>query len=301
MTASISVVLRTKNGITTTRQTLAALAAQSIQPLEWIVMDCRSTDGVRELATSYGARIIDVDPDTYFPGKVLNRAAEAASGDLVVFVNSDTTPLLETSLEALVRPLDDPEVAATFGRQVVRPEALGWVRGDYDAAFPAEGPAPDWLPMSLPFSAIRRELLDAHPFYTDAWASEDTEWGVRARRAGLRIEYVPRAIAMHSHDYTLPEIRGRRYVEGEADAFIHPERRLGAARLARRWASTVARDLRIQWARSEWLEMLRTPLRRAVFWGAWARGNRWGRTRRTRALADTGRGQRTILSLRRDA
>lgn len=301
MTPSISIVLRTRNGIATTRQTLAALDSQDVRALEWIVMDCMSTDGVRELAHSYGARILDVDPDDYFPGRVLNRAVEAARGEIVVFVNSDTTPLTRVALRALVAPFADPTVSATFGRQVARPEALGWVVGDYEAAFPSEGPAPEWLPLSLPFSAVRRRELLERPFYTEAWASEDTEWGTRAREAGRRIVYVPDAVAMHSHNYTLPEIRGRRFVEGEADAFIDPSSVADPIFVARRWAGSVARDLRVQLRRGEWFEMLRTPARRAVFWGAWARGHRLGRRRRAAGDLRTDLGQRTVLRNRRDA
>ncbi len=301
MIPPFTIVLRTRNGIETARQTFAALRAQSIPTGRWIVMDCRSTDGVRELARRYGARVLDVDPDAYFPGRVLNRAVEAADTELVVFVNSDTVPLSPTSLVALLSPFaEDPSTVATFGRQVARPKALPWVRGDYETAFPEHGPAPEWLPLSLPFSAVRRRALLERPFYTEAWASEDTEWGSWARAAGHRVVYAPEAVAMHSHNYTLPEIWGRRFVEGEADAFISPEARR-ALDVARGLLSTTVRDLRRAIRGRAWAEALRTPVRRAVFWAAWSRGHRMGALRRRRAIRDTSAGQSTILRLRRDA
>jgi rhamnosyltransferase len=297
----VTIVVRTRNGIQTARQTFAALRSQTVTASELIVMDCMSTDGVRELARQYGARIVDVQPEEYFPGKVLNRAVREARGDIVVFVNSDTVPLGPSVLHRLLEPFARPDVVATFGRQTPRPEALAWVRRDYEAAFPESGPAPDWLPLSLPLSAIRREALLERPFYTEAWASEDTEWGVRAREAGQVVEYVPEAVAMHSHNYTLSEIWGRRFVEGEADAFITPELRTGFAGLARRFAAAVVRDLAWTTRAGEWGGMLVAPIRRAVFWLAWARGHALGTARRIRKDLDASLGQQTILQLRRDA
>jgi len=56
---------------------------------------------------------------------------------------------------------------------------------------------------------------------SDAWASEDTEWGNWAKENGYNIKYVKNAILMHSHNYSLIQIYGRKFVEGEGDVFIY--------------------------------------------------------------------------------
>ena len=95
------------------------------------------------------------------------------------------------------------------------------MKRDYAKSFPDSEVTPDWLPYSLPFAAMRKKAWEEQPFYTDAWASEDTHWGVKAKERGWKIKYVKDAIVMHSHNYTLKQLYGRKFVEGEADAWIY--------------------------------------------------------------------------------
>ena len=142
----------------------------------------------------YPHRLISVEPSSYFPGPVLNRAIEAAENEIVVFQNSDVVPLTPYALERLVAPFDEPHVAAAYARQAPRPEADAWVRRDYDASFPDSPEAPPWISISLPFAALRKSVWRQHPFYDNAWASEDTEWGEWARTNGHEIHYVHDAL-----------------------------------------------------------------------------------------------------------
>ena len=216
----ISVVMRTKNSDWVIAQALAGLFSQDFRNFELLVVDSGSTDRTLEIVNQYPHTLVQIKPEDYFPGKVLNDAMRATKSSIVVFQNSDTVPLAPNALGRLVAPFEDSAVAATMARQVPRPEAEPWVRRDYASCFPEEGDVPSWIPLSLPFSAIRRSRWEEHPFYTDAWASEDTEWGTWARREGHRVVYVPDSLVMHSHNYTLRENYGRRFVEGEADAFV---------------------------------------------------------------------------------
>ena len=148
-----------------------------------------STDRTLDIVNGYPCRLIEIEPADYYPGTVLNSAIEQTDSEIVVFQNSDTVPLTQCALEHLVRAFDCQEVQAAFGRQIPRPEAVEWVRRDYEASFPEQGPAPEWITLSLPFAAIRRSAWERHPFYQDAWASEDTEWGYWARQNGMRVDY----------------------------------------------------------------------------------------------------------------
>ena len=71
-------------------------------------------------------------------------------------------------------------------------------------------------------SAFRLDAWKKEKFYTKSWGSEDTEWGKRIVKNGLgKIEYVPTAITMHSHNYNFSQLFARRFIEGEADFFIN--------------------------------------------------------------------------------
>jgi rhamnosyltransferase len=178
---------------------------------------------------------------------------------------------------------------------VCRPEADGWVRRDYAAALPSEGPAPDFMAWSLPFAAVKREVWEKHPFYEDAWASEDTEWGVWAKRTGHVVQYVADAIVMHSHNYTLAQAYGRRFVEGEADAFIQ-DAPFGVAQAARAYAASVAGDVRVLGSNGDLRGAVESVVRRGVYHWAYLKGRRHGATRRRAGSADRAAGQEVVLA-----
>jgi rhamnosyltransferase len=292
---SVTVIMRSKNSADTIGQALSALFAQRCRDFELLVVDSGSTDRTLEIVRRYPARLIEIAPTDYYPGPVLNLAIAESRSEIVVFQNSDVVPLTADALGALLAPFDDPAVQAAFARQVPRPEAHTWVRRDYAAAFPATGDAPSWLPYSLPFAAMRKSAWRTRPFYSDAWGSEDTEWGAWARRAGHRIVYAPDAQVMHSHNYTLRQLFGRRFIEGEADAFV-PGTSGSALALVARTLTAVAHDVAWHLHARDLGGLARVPARRLVYHWAYYRGYRHGAARRARGDRDASVGQQVVLS-----
>jgi rhamnosyltransferase len=289
-----TVILRCKNSQAEIGAALAALFSQDFRDFELLVVDSGSTDRTLEIVGAYPHRLLRIAPGDYVPGPVLNRAAAEARGAILVFQNSDCAPLTPDALGRLVGAFDDPVVMAAFARQVPRPEAWPWVRREYAACFPPQGDAPPWIPLSLPFSALRRTAWEQQPFYDETWGSEDTAWGVRARARGWTVRYLPDCLAMHSHNYTLKQLYGRRFIEGEADVFIYGEAP-GPARLLLRAAGQAARDVATDLRAGEWTDVPVAPVRRAVdFWGYW-QGARHGARRRAARDTDVTHGQRVVL------
>lgn len=291
----VTVIMRTKNSDWVVHHALAALFSQTYRDFELVVIDSGSTDRTLEILADYPHRLIQIRPEEYFPGPVLNLGASHARGELLVFQNSDGVPLDAHVLARVVAAFDDPTVEAALARQLPRPEARGWVRREYAASFPdAEATAP-WITLSMPFAAMRRSVWERHPFYEEAWASEDTEWGLRARRRGARIAYVRDACVMHSHDYTLRQGYGRRFVEGEADAFLHEWPGVAPVwTTLRRTVSGVARDLRADVGAPR--ELFPDVARRVVDGLAYYRGLRHGLSRRRRGDHDPRLGQAVVLA-----
>jgi rhamnosyltransferase len=58
-------------------------------------------------------------------------------------------------------------------------------------------------------SAIRADVLAAHPFNPDVTMSEDQEWSRRVLEAGLALVYEPAAAVRHSHSYSLRQAFAR--------------------------------------------------------------------------------------------
>src|SRR5262249_26006500 len=88
---SYSVVIPARNAERTLGSVLRSLAGQNPAPLEVLVVDDGSTDATSSLALESGARIV---PPGSRPsaGGSRNRGWAAASGDVVVFLDSDAIP-----------------------------------------------------------------------------------------------------------------------------------------------------------------------------------------------------------------
>ena len=291
----VSIIMRSKNAETVIGQALVGTFSQDFREFELIVVDSGSTDRTLEIVSAYPHHLIRIEPTDYFPGRVLNQAIRESRGEILVFQNSDTVPLTTGTLGRLLAAFDDPEVQASFARQLPRPDADAWVRRDYAVSFPDADEAPEWIPLSLPLAAIRRTAWERHPFYTDAWGSEDVEWGAWARQQDWKIAYVRDALVMHSHNYTLRQLYGRRFIEGEADAFIY-HRKEGFSRMFVRALFSISRDLVACARAGDWLDLPAVPARRIVYHWAYLKGHRFGTRRLLAGDTDASVGQRTVLS-----
>lgn len=281
----ISIIMRSRNDAPLIEETLKMIFRQTIKDFELLNVDSSSTDGTFEIIRKYNRNAIQNRPENYNPGRVLNDAIERVSGEWLVFCNSDCTPQSEDWLEKLVAPLARENVAATFSRQIQRPDADAMVGLMYNKTFGAknaQGLQPFFF--SLASAAIKRSVWEKRKFYTDANFSEDVEWAYRAWNDGCEIVYVPESVAMHSHNYTLSQLRRRHVGEGEADVFIFGARPSRWGQFVR-WLKFVVTD-KIYFLRHGnigWL--FYGPIYRAVMCRAYYRGTKIGAENKRRLEA----------------
>lgn len=238
----IDVVVRCRNEMPHTQRTFKRLLEQEGLEPHITLIDCQSTDGSREAAEAAGVRIRDLDPEDYVAGRVLNLGMQMTESPIVAFVNADAVPLHPEAIDRLVAPLADPRVAATFGRQLSRPDADELTRCDYERSFGALESVKTRFGrfFSLAAAAIRRDVWERIAFDTHLRYSEDIDWTGRATALGYTIRYVPDAVFEHSHLYDLRGHFVRRAGEGEADA---PIRRIGAPSIIRDLAKPLVGSL----------------------------------------------------------
>lgn len=224
----ISIIMRSMNDDQVIGKTLKMVAHQTITDFELVNIDSGSTDATLDIIREYNPHPMKIRPDQYVPGWVLNRAARAACGEILVFLNSDCTPANEYWLEELIAPLE-AGASAVYGRQEARPDAQALVRRDYEVAFPHSGGDTrtamlgngSWLSFfSMASSATLRSIWEEFPFDNDIQYSEDILWARTLRKAEHRVAYAPRARVFHSHNYTLSQAYKRFIGEGAADAQI---------------------------------------------------------------------------------
>jgi len=276
-------------------QALSSLYSQTFTDFDLYVVDSGSTDQTIEIVKEFPCSLKQIEPSSYYPGAVLNMGIEGIDADIIVFQNSDVVLLSPESLENLLNSFSDPEIHAAFARQVPRPEAKAWVKRDYESSFPNSPTPPEWIVLSLPFAAMRKSTWKRHHFYADAWASEDTEWGVWAQKTELGIKYVHDSLVMHSHNYTLSQIYGRKFVEGEADAFIY-HNRTSIVKTIKRFIASSIKDFIGYVNCRDFLGIFSVPVRRFVYNWAYYKGHKHGEKRLKSGNIDASDGQKNVLS-----
>lgn len=217
----VSIVLRSFNEAWALRDTLPALAAQNHRNWELLVFDSGSADGSVELIRRARPRhFIQLQPHEYRPGRVLNQGMGLARHDRVIFLNADATPQGADWLGPLARALDDPRVAAVFGRQVPRPDCEAAFARDYERCFGEHRESARWDHFfSMVSSGLRRDVWARRGFRETMQYSEDDEYTRWCRAEGYRIGYCPESVVVHSHNYTPRQAYKRSF--GEAWALAH--------------------------------------------------------------------------------
>ena len=222
---SVNVVMRTFNNDDIVGQTLSALFSQINVKCELLVIDSGSTDKTLDILKKYPHNLIEIKNTEYIPGKVLNMGAKKSKTSNVVFLNSDTVMLEKDTLYKLCLDFENNNLDAAYARQVARPDAFPEVKESYLKSFPIlKQDKPNWITLSAPLMIIKKDVVLDNPFYDKSWGSEDTELGKRLIEKGYNVDYISKALVMHSHNYTLKQLFNRSFVEGEANAFIYNEK-----------------------------------------------------------------------------
>jgi GT2 family glycosyltransferase len=183
-------------------RTLAALAAEGAPgPGIEVLVVGRDAPGL--VPRDAAIRFLET-AERLSPAAARNRAVAAAQGDRFLFTDADCRPL-PGWIEKLSAALDEAPVAGggvTFPRD---PEATSvWALADNIASFHdlltdrrAERDTRGAIgSLNL---AVRREAWEAvGPFDETLPTSEDFDWILRARRAGLATAFVPDAVVEHA-------------------------------------------------------------------------------------------------------
>jgi rhamnosyltransferase len=268
----ISVVIPVKDGGDDLRRCLDALDRQQLdEERELVVADSGSNDGSRELASSRGARIVDLSASEFLHGATRNLAVEHARGDVIVFTTQDAYAADDQWLATLTATLRAGEdVAGAYGRQLAQEDASPPERFFLDFLY---GPQPREQRASRPQelslkttlfsnvnSAIRRDVWEQFPFADDLFFAEDQDWARRVLLAGYAIRYEPAAAVHHSHRYTVTTAL-KRFFDTGASA----ERGFLAGGAA---SSGVLRREALRYAREEIAWLGRTGRRRWIPYAA---------------------------------
>ncbi len=209
----VTVIIPTLNAERYMHALMKLLRAQSI-PCEIVIVDSSSEDETRNIASSYGARVITIDRKLFDHGRTRNQGVKASTGDTLVFLTQDAVPADNRLLENLTRPLKDEEIALCYGRQVASSDASPLERFARAFNYPGkplikakediEALGIKTFFSSNVCSAVRRGEFEAEGgFPDDTILNEDMIFASRVLMKGYKIAYEPSATVYHSHNYTL--------------------------------------------------------------------------------------------------
>lgn len=216
-----SIVIRSKNEARYIGEVLEQLFAQSYHgSFEVLLLDSGSQDDTVKVASAFPVSVHAIDPDEFTFGRALNQGARLANGDYVIYLSAHCTPTDKEWLTRLTQPLmDDPQVAATWGRQEPRMGVNPFEEMELGWTFPADDGSHPPVMFSCANCAIRRELVIRLPFDETSPFAEDYIWCKRLP-APYRVTYIPSASVYHSHPLSLRYWANRSRLHGQLIPFL---------------------------------------------------------------------------------
>lgn len=196
--AEISVVVPVYNGADFIASTLASVSAQTLAPIEIIVVDDGSTDGSGEIAARVPLVRV-VRQENRGAAAARNRGIAEARGDQIAFLDADDQwePVKLERQHAALRARPEAGYATCLQRLVFdegRPPPW-WIPPQQLA-----GPVPVWIPSAF---LIRRDCLERTGGFNETQSyHEDTDWMIRSREIGYPGLIVPEPLLIrHIHDH----------------------------------------------------------------------------------------------------
>ena len=212
----ISIIVPIRNGGARWKEAARALQAFAPDPLRVVVIDSSSNDGSDVVAKDCGFKTARIDPSTFNHGATRQWAIErfCSDAEFVIFLTHDAVIDGSASIPNLIAAFEDPDVGASYGRQLPHPGA-----GQFEAHMAlfnyssssrtqslsnAESLGIKTAYLSNSFAAYRLSVLqECGGFPSHLILGEDACMAVRMLLAGWKIRYCAEAQVRHSHAYTV--------------------------------------------------------------------------------------------------
>jgi rhamnosyltransferase len=223
----ISVIIPTLNAGESLVNLLSSLMKQDLAPMQVIVIDSSSEDNTASLAKRSGAETFVIPRKSFNHGGTRNFAASKARGDILVFMTQDAMPGDQTLLRVLTDPLRDKGIAATFGRHVPKENAAPLESFSRLFNYPEQGFVKEAADIqrfgiktfffSNVCSAFKKGPFTAAGMFPEGIrANEDMLITAKLILSGYKVAYVPEAVIIHSHAYSLRGLFRRYYNIGSS-------------------------------------------------------------------------------------
>ncbi len=188
----ITVIVPVYNGRDFLTKCLDALFSSTYRSFEVLVVNDCSSDDSGEIAAAKGVQVIST-PKRSGPGAARNLAAEAASGEILLFVDADVVVKPETLERIAKRFRENPELSALFGSYDDEPAEKNFLSQykNLQHHFVHQQSNPEASTFWSGLGAMRRKVFLEHEGFDNKKFSEpsieDIDLGYRLRRSGHKI------------------------------------------------------------------------------------------------------------------
>ena len=198
MNKKISVIIPCHNESATIKESINSFKAQTLKPLEIIVIDDFSEDNSFQIARGLNVRVFK-NKNNLGPAATRNYGAKKAKGEILVFAEADGK-YSKNYLEKIVKPLEDKTFGGVLsGRRIV------WT--DKKSVF-VNFQNLKWEVVEKLNALGKREIIGAWAFrksifnklkgYDERyWIGEDVELVGRMKKLGLKVAYVSGTYFFH--------------------------------------------------------------------------------------------------------
>jgi GT2 family glycosyltransferase len=202
----VSVVMPVYNAEATLAECLTRLCNSSFPDFEVVLVDDGSTDQTRAIAANFPVRVVP-SPGRVGPAAARNVGAQASRGEILFFIDSDVM-VRPDSVERVVQRMVVDGVEGVVGvqaasmrhRDVVSQYKNIWMRWTY---LRKTGDVPLFYTTA---AAIRRDAFLRAGGFDVAYATpnvEDTAFGQKLARLGIRVRVAPELEVEHVKRYSL--------------------------------------------------------------------------------------------------
>lgn len=208
----VAIIVLTRNAGKLWNDWIAAIKQQSVRVGKYLVIDTESHDGTAEKAQMAGFDVVNVKADAFNHGSTRQMAAELCpDAEILVYLTQDAILRQQHSLERLLKPFDDIQMAQVYGRHMPRDQADLLEKHARHFTYKEHSETRDYQAVqergfkaafsSDVYSAYRATALRSIGGFPHIIVSEDSYVSARLLQAGWKIRYCAESEVEHSHHY----------------------------------------------------------------------------------------------------